>query len=180
MNCPKCGVELLQHVSFCPLCGSELPDDLWKKRTPRPAKPKAKRPVRTSKPKTVTMRPTEQAPEEPKKVTMRPIDTPPEEPKKAMMRRTEPVSEEPEMAGQPAEGSPGKPPTETPKPPTPPEGKAAVHEPEQKEGPAEEPAKAGDTVDMLCPMCDTIVSIPTERPIHVKCPKCGEEYYFTN
>lgn len=183
MNCPKCGVELLEHVSFCPLCGSALPDDLWKKKTTRTQAPKAKRkPVKKAKPKTVTMRPTEPEPEKPKTVTMKPVE---EKPKTVTMRPTEPTPPAPEPAA-----APGRPPAEAVEEPAPPaEGPKAPEEPAPPAeaapsveaappAPVEEKPPSGETVDMLCPMCDTIVSIPVERPIHVKCPKCAEEYYF--
>jgi len=184
MNCPKCGVELLEHVSFCPLCGSALPDDLWQKkkaaRTRAPVR-KPKKAVRPARPKTVTMRPAVPDPGKPKTVTMKPVD---EGPKTVTMRPTEPAPPEPVAE----EGAPGRPPAppgeragpprDSPPPeaggPPAPQAGAAAEPPEPKEkGPA-----SGDTVDMLCPMCDSIVTIPVKRPIHVKCPKCSEEYYF--
>jgi len=169
MNCPKCGVELLEHVSFCPLCGSELPDVLWQRkkaaRTHAPER-KPKSTARPSKPKTVTMRPAEPAPEKPKTVTMKPVE---DKPKTVTMRPTEPAPPEPV----PDEAAPGKPPAQAAVEPAPPPKRV-------EEAPAQPGAKvpSGDTVDMLCPMCDSIVTIPVERPIHVKCPKCSEEYYF--
>jgi len=172
MNCPKCGVELLEHVSFCPLCGSALPDDLWqKKKAARARAPvrKRKKTARPARPNTVTMRPAE--PGEPKTVTMKPVD---DEPKTVTMRPTEPAPPEP-VAEKTAPGRPQARPGEGTEPPRDaPQTEAAREPPEPKEkGPA-----SGDTVDMLCPMCDSIVTIPVERPIHVKCPKCSEEYYF--
>ncbi len=177
MNCPKCGVELLEHVSFCPLCGSALPDDLWQKKKSRTQTPRRKprKPVKKAKPKTVTMRPTEPEPEGPKTVTMKPVE---ERPKTVTMRPTEPTPPAPA----PPEAAPGRTQVEEPAPPA-----TEVAEEPVPAPPAEEPAPpeptgdkppSGETVDMLCPMCDSIVSIPVERPIHVKCPKCSEEYYF--
>jgi len=112
------------------------------------------------------MRPAEPAPEKPKTVTMKPAE---DKPKTVTMRPTEPVPPEPV----PDEAAPGKPPAQATVEPAPPPKKV-----EEAPAPPGTKVPGGDTVDMLCPMCDSIVTIPVKRPIHVKCPKCSEEYYF--